>query len=464
MQHQFIVQELIKKYTDLNLLEPIDSPFRAATVLVKKKSLAGSTDITDSYRLCTDYRALNKEISSSDWPAPSLAECLDAACDSEYFSSIDFNSGYHQISCTSLAKEALAFSPGYGFPQLTWTVMPPGVKNASSCFQRAMNKTFVGHEHRILPPYYDDVVIKGRNFADHLDNVKQVLNAVQSAGFTLNLLKCSFFQQEVSYLGHVIQAGSIRVDPNRVCTVTNFPRPTSVPELRRFIGIAQFCNRFIPYLNVTLSPLFRLLQKNAKYEWTSACNDSFNRVKEMLSSAPVLSSPTIFDKLILETDACDIGAGSCLKGVNEKGHEYIISYNSHKFNDTEQNWNIVEKEAFSVVHAIMHYRHYLIGTQFTIRVDSQIITYIQSKRQPKNRKLLNWALEVSEFDYQITHIPGKDNKISDCLSRMYSKNEQLAPLATISDMPIENGYPHRFQNSIVIIDTASIYSYHQMDF
>ena len=124
-QHD-IVKQIIEKYEQLGLVEPIDSPFRAATVLVKKKNISGSTDITDQYRLCTDYRALNETLPSSGWPAPSLNECLDAANGSNYFSSIDFNSGYHQIPCTSRAKEALAFSPGYGFKQLIWSVMPQG--------------------------------------------------------------------------------------------------------------------------------------------------------------------------------------------------------------------------------------------------------------------------------------------------------------------------------------------------
>ena len=135
LQHRKAVTDLIDRYLELGLIKPIDSPYRAATVLVKKKDLPNCSDITDMYRLCTDYRALNRTLPSSGWPAPSLQECLDDASDSLYFSSIDFNSGYYQIPCTAKAEEALAFSPGYGFPQYTWTVMPQGIKNASGCFQ-----------------------------------------------------------------------------------------------------------------------------------------------------------------------------------------------------------------------------------------------------------------------------------------------------------------------------------------
>ena len=135
LHHYDIVKELIAKYIKLGLLETIDSPYRASTVLVTKKNASNSADCTDRYRLCTDYRQLNKYLTSPRWPSPSLQQCLDATADSTIFSSIDFNSGYHQIPCSDRAKQALAFSPGFGFPQLTWSRMPQGVKPASHVFQ-----------------------------------------------------------------------------------------------------------------------------------------------------------------------------------------------------------------------------------------------------------------------------------------------------------------------------------------
>ena len=292
------------------------------------------------------------------------------------------------------------------------------IKNAAGCFQRAMGQTFQGHESKILPPYYDDVVIKGKTFNEHLDNVRVILNDVCKAGSTLNALKCDFFQHEVLYLGHRIKDGNVSVDPNRITTITSLTPPTNVSELRRIIGMTQFCSRFIPHLNIVLSSLYHLLEKDVSFKWSPECTRAFEHVKTLLTTAPVLTSPSKDDQFILETDACNLGAGSCLKIVRPDGNEHVVAFHSYKFNKTERNWNIVEKEAFSVVLATRTYRHYLIGSQFTIRVDNQIITYINTKREPKNRKLLNWALELSEFDYQIIHIAGKTNTIGDCLSRV----------------------------------------------
>ena len=424
VHHHDIVSKIITKYEQLGLVEPIDSPFRASTVLVRKKNVSSSSDITDQYRLCTDYRSLNRVLPQSGWPSPSLNECLDAANGSTIFSSIDFNSGYHQIPCTERAKEALAFSPGYGFKQYTWSVMPQGIKSASGSFQRTMQQTFKGNEHRILPPYYDDIIIKGNSFKQHLDNVNHILQDLKKANFTLNTLKCSFFQPTIKYLGHVINRGRIMLDPDRLQSISSIPVPSNVTEVRRFIGMAQFCSRFIPNINIVLSPLYELLKSNHRYYWSNECQIAFLELKRLLCSPPVLHTPSSKDYFILETDACTTGLGGCLKAIdNITKQEYIVAYHSKKFSANELNWNIVEQEAYSVVHNVNHFRHYLIGKKFTIRVDNRIVTYIQSKQHPKNRKLLNWSLQLSEYDYDIVHIPGKNNCISDCLSRIHDNTK-----------------------------------------
>ena len=143
----------------------------------------------------------------------------------------------------------------------------------------------------------------------------------------------------------------------------------------------------------------------------------------MLTTAPVLRAPLNSDFFILETDACDKGEGACLKVRSHTNEtEHIVAYASRKFNDTEVRWNIVEKEAHALAFGTKKFRHYLLGKQFLLRTDNRINTFIQSKREPTSRRLLNWALELSEFDYKIQHIPSKNNGISDCLSRIYSVN------------------------------------------
>ena len=334
----------------------MDSPFRASTVLGEKKNVADSAHVTDKYRLCIDYRSLNAKLVDSGWPTPSLEHCLDAAADANFLSSIDFNCGYHQIPCTDRAKEALAFSPGFGFSQYTWNVMPQGVKPASNCFQRTMEMMLEGCEKKILPPFYDDVTIKSKTFSEHLENVDCVLNKIKESGFTLNALKCAFFQRKISYLGHIVENGSVSLDPKRVEIIKKFPTPQNVKEVRRFIGMAQFCRRF-----VILAPLSNLTKSNIAFNWSPECEEAFEKIKKLLTEAPILKSPKDSDTFILETDASDIGIGSCLKLVNKNGEEFIVNYDGAKFSDSERDWNVVEKEANAILTAIKKNRHYLIG-------------------------------------------------------------------------------------------------------
>ena len=161
LHQQSIVKELLQHYKAHGLIEHIDSPYRAATVLVAKKNVSNSCDVNDRFRLVVDYRFLSPAIKDSGWPSPSLHQCLDSLRGSQYISSIDFNSGYHQIPCADRIKPVIAFSPCYGFGQWTWNVMPQGIKPASSLFQRTMGQTFSDSSDCIIPPFYDDVVIKG---------------------------------------------------------------------------------------------------------------------------------------------------------------------------------------------------------------------------------------------------------------------------------------------------------------
>ena len=318
---------------NLGLIEPIDSSFRAPTVLVRKKNIGNGASLTDQYRLCVDFRFLNDKLLDSGWPTFSIDHCLDAAVGSIFLSSIDFNSGYHQIPCTLETKKALAFSPGFGFPQYTWNVMLQGIKPAANCFQRIMERTFKDLEECILPPFYDDIMVKGTDFETHLLNLEKVFTRIRECGYTLNALKCQFFRTSIKYLGYIIDNGRISLDPERIEAIRNFPVPLNVKSLRRFLGMVQFCSRFIPDLNRELSPLHGLTRKNVQFNWNEECQKSFEYAKEKLSKPPVLGLPSINDYFILETDASDKGIGACLKAVSPFGREFIVAFYSSKLTD-----------------------------------------------------------------------------------------------------------------------------------
>ena len=197
--------------------------------------------------------------------------------------------------------------------------MPQGIKPASSKFQQTMEKTFANHQHCILPPppppppFYDDIIIKGITFHDHVNNVVQILTCIHECGFTLDALKCKFFQTKLPYLGHIIDNGSIRIDPSRIQAIADLPTPQDVKSLRHFLGMAQFCECFISNFSVISAPLHDLTKPNVPYVWSKKCQEAFSTIKDLLATALVLWAPDSRDYFILETDASDKGEGVCLK-------------------------------------------------------------------------------------------------------------------------------------------------------
>ena len=183
--------------------------------------------------------------------------------------------------------------------------MPQGAKLTSSYFRRSMDKAFEGLDSCILPPFYDDITIKSGTFSGHLHNTRAVLQRIRDCGFTLNALKCFFFQTKINYLGHVIENGKISLDPERVKKIVSFPVPHNVKALRRFTGMAQFCSRFVENFNTRLAPLYALTKKNVPFTWSDSCQEAFEYVKRKLTSCPVLLSPRPTDTFIFETDASD---------------------------------------------------------------------------------------------------------------------------------------------------------------
>ena len=279
LHQQELMNELLQHYKKHGLIEHIESPYRAATLLVSKKNVSACFHVTDRYRLVVDYRFLNNAIKDSGWPTPSLEQGLDAASGSNFVSSIDFNSGYHQIPCAEDCKPILAFSPGYGFGMWTWKFVPQGIKPASSHFQRIMEEKFSDLTDCFLSPFYDDIVIKGSTFNDHLSNVRKVLTRIRDTGLTLNALKCRFFQTQLPYLGHIIDKGQIRLDPARVKSILDLPVPSSPKALKEFLGMAQICDRFIPNYSIIAAPLHEQTRSRTSFNWTAECQQSFQTIK-----------------------------------------------------------------------------------------------------------------------------------------------------------------------------------------
>lgn len=235
---------------------------------------------------------------------------------------------------------------------------------------------------------------------------------------TVNLKKCDFAKASVVYLGHVVGGGKVKPVNAKVQSIIDFPVPESKRELMRFLGMAGYYRKFCKnFATVTLA-LTNLLRASVSFVWTEDCQASFERVKGLLASDPVLISPNHEDTFFLTVDASDCGAGAVLQQQLD-GVLHPVSFFSKKFTISQSRYSTIEKEIFALVLAISHFDVYLCCTVKPVEVftDHNPLVFL-AKLRKKNAKLLRWSLLLQEYDLRINHIRGKDNVVADALSRV----------------------------------------------
>ena len=278
--------------------------------------------------------------------------------------------------------------------------MPFGLCSAPATYQRLMGKML----SRLIPKkcmvYPDDVLVMGRTFQEHLDNLIQVLERLSRAGLQLQPKKCHLAQQKVAYLGYVISSFGISVDTSKVEAVKSFPVPKNLKQLRSFVGLASYYCRFIQGFSRIASSLFMLTKKDVPYVWSSDCQKAFDELKDRLTKAPVLVFPNFAECFILETDASGLGLGAVLSQKQHDGKVAPITYASRTLQQHKKNYGILELEALAVVWAAKHFRTYLYGHLCDVITDHEALKGFLNTPHPSG-KLTRWGLALQELDLKI---------------------------------------------------------------
>ena len=308
--------------------------------------------------------------------------------------------------------------------------MPFGLTNASATFQRLMETVLAGLVRKICFVYLDDILIIGKTFEDHLENVARVLDRLQEAGLKLKPSKCNFLLKQVQYLGHTISDRGISPDARKVEAVKNIPKPIDLKSLRSFLGLASYYRRFIPGFSAKANPLFKLTRKNVDFFWSDDCQAAFDRLKQLLIDSPLLVFPNFSRRFVMETDASRIGLEAVLAQGVEDGTLHPVAYASRTLQPHEQNYGATELEALGVVWATKHFRHYLYGHKCVIFTDHEALKSLLNTPHPSG-KLARWGLILQDMELEIKYRSGKKNSNADALSR-YPVRTPTEPLQDIS--------------------------------
>jgi hypothetical protein len=404
-----VVKQEVEKMLKKGVIEPSNSAWSSPVVLVTKKD--------QSIRFCIDYRRLNDVTIKDAYPLPRIDECLDALAGSKWLSSMDLNSGFWQLGMDPEDKEKTAFATCLGLYQ--FTVMPFGLANAPSSFERLMEDVLRGLQWEECLLYMDDIIVRGASFEENLARLEHVFQRLLEANLKLKPSKCRFFQKEIPCLGHIVSEDGVRTDPEKVAAVKNWPQPKNAKEIRSFLGLCSYYRKYVKGFAMIARPLHKLAEKNAKYVWTEECQHAFDQLKEALMTSPILSYPLPNKPFVLDTDASDKAVGAVLS-QEQDGAEKVIAYMSKALNKHEQSYCVTRKELLAVVLSLRHFHPYVYGQKLLLRTDNAAVSWMRNLKLPTGQ-MARWLQELGTYNLEVTHRPGKKHSNADALSRMPCK-------------------------------------------
>ncbi|KAK3106610.1 hypothetical protein FSP39_023509 [Pinctada imbricata] len=395
---------------DRGIVEPSRSPWASNIVLVTKKD--------GRVRFCVDYRKLNDVTLKDAYPIPRVDDCLEALSGAKWFSSMDLNTGFWQIGMADEDKEKTAFLTSMGLYQ--FTVMPFGLVNAPSTFERLMEDVLRKLQWQECLVYIDDIISISSDFEEGLQRLERIFLRLQDANMKLKPSKCILFQKKVNFLGHIVSECGISTDPIKVEAVQTWPRPRTPKQVRSFLGLCSYYRRFVQGFADIARPLHKLCEKGAKFVWTEECDSSFENLKQRLCTSPILAYPISGLPFILDTDASHAAVGAVLSQVQEDA-ERVISYMSRAMNVHESSYCITRKELLAVITALRSFHSYLYGQEVLLRTDNSAVSWMKNLKRPTGQTA-RWLEELGTYNLQVIHRPGKSHSNADALSRRPCKS------------------------------------------
>ena len=395
----------------LDIIEFSNSQWSSPIVPVRKKD--------GQLRLCVDYRKVNSVTKEQKFPMPNLSDSIYAAHNMNYFSKLDLIKGYYQVPIDKDSRQYTAFSTPHNHYQ--FKVLSFGLRNSGIAFQKTMQDILSDYCFKNIIVYIDDILIMTETFEEHINLVSKVLATLMNNGIKVKINKCELFKQQVSFLGHIISNRGIQKAPEYIEKVKNYPKPTTVTELRQFLGLVNFQRKFIDNCSLIAKPLSELTggPKRKKLIWSEEMNKAFQNLKDKLVEDVTLAFPDYSkqaNKLELFVDASSKGAGACL--VQKQNNIYCtIGYASTTFSDTETRYSTIDRELIAIKWGIKIFRAFLFGVAFILYTDHKPLIYLHNMSR-ENSRLMRAINDLADYTFEIRYRPGKDNSAADAMSRI----------------------------------------------
>nr|KAJ0214370.1 hypothetical protein LSAT_V11C400225310 [Lactuca sativa] len=362
-------------------------------VVENNKGMMVHTRVQNGWRVCIDYRKLNASTRKDHFLLPFIDQMLERLAGKSHYCCLDGYSSFHQIPVAPEDQEKTTFTCPSG--TFAYRRMSFGLCNAPSTFQRCMVSIFSEYVENIIEVFMDD--------------------------FT----KCHFMVSQGLILGHIWSKKGIELHKAKIDVIQNLPYPTCVWEVRSFLGHAGFYRRFIKDFSKITRPMCQLLQKEVDFEFSEACKEAFDKLKELLTSAPIMQAPNWDLPFEIMCDASNYVIGTVLGQKNGRA-SHVIYYASRTLDNAQSNYTTTEKELLAIMFALKKFRQYLLGTKVIVYSDHVALKYLMTKKDAKPR-LIRWILLLQEFDLEIRDKSRCENLVADHLSRITS-NETPLPL------------------------------------
>ena len=370
LKHYEWVQREIESLEHAGVITKSMSKWASPIVVVPKKSAPGKTP---KRRLCVDFRKVNElqqEVITagktkgqiSIHPLPKIDEMYAKLKGAKVFSTIDLRSRYHHITLGKSSRAKTAFVTPFG--KYEFLMVPFGLAQAPAYFQLLMNKVLNGL--KFVMTYLDNIIIFSENELQHLEHLETVFSHLRGTGLKMKWSKCDFFKKEIHYLEHLISPEGISPLPNKLDCIQHMPALKNAKEIKQFLGLTGYYRKFVPRFADISRPLTTLTKIDKKFEWTPACQKSFDLLKENLCGEPILKYADTSKPYILYTDASKFS----LAGVLTQSHTAVIdgkstttdhpvAFVSGLFRGSQLNWAALMKEAFAIYMSVKKLSFYL---------------------------------------------------------------------------------------------------------